>query len=162
MNETISTPRQSISSYAPHITVVGIPQEKIGGLIGPGGKTIRGIISTTGAKVEINDEDSKVTIAAPDEESKEKAVKLVKEYTTDVEVGQVYQGKVVRITPFGAFVKITAGQDGLVHISELASGFVKNVEDVIKIGDEIRVKVIKIDEQGRVNLSKKAMEDSSD
>jgi polyribonucleotide nucleotidyltransferase len=158
MNDTISSPRESVSSYAPLITIIDIPPDKIGDLIGPGGKNIRKIIAETGAKIDIDDEKNKVTIAGPDKESADKAIQFVEAYTKEVKAGEIYDGVVTRIMQFGAFVEILPGQEGLVHVSELDSKFVKNVEDVVKVGDKFKVKVIKIDEKGRINLSRKALQ----
>lgn len=159
MNNTISNHRENISSYAPHITIMSIPHDKIGDLIGPGGKNIRRISADTDAKIDIDDEKNKVTVAAPNKESLDKAVQFVGAFTKEVRVGEVYDGVVTRLMQFGAFVEILPGQEGLIHVSELDSKFVKNVEDVVKVGDKVTVKVIKIDEKGRINLSRKALQD---
>ncbi|TET48601.1 polyribonucleotide nucleotidyltransferase [Candidatus Aerophobetes bacterium] len=155
MEKTIKNPRDQLSRHAPHITILSIPQDKIGNIIGPGGKVIKGIIKETGAEVEIDDVESKVTISSPDRESMKKAVVMVKQIIQDPKVGEVYLGKVKKVTDFGAFVEILPGREGLVHVSELSDQFVKNVSDVIKVGDEISVRLIDIDELGRLNLSKK-------
>ncbi|MBA7661777.1 Polyribonucleotide nucleotidyltransferase [subsurface metagenome] len=155
MEKTIKNPRDQLSQHAPHITILSIPQDKIGNIIGPGGKVIKGIIKETGAGVEIDDVDSKVTISSPDRESMKKAVVMVEQIIQDPKVGEVYLGKVKKVTDFGAFVEILPGREGLVHVSELSDQFVKNVSDVIKVGDEISVKLMEIDELGRLNLSKK-------
>ena len=153
----LSAPRQELSTYAPRIVVLKINPEKIGGLIGPGGKVIKGIIAATGASIDIND-DGTVLVGHTDSAKSDDAIKMIKAITEDVEVGRIYTGKVKRIVAFGAFVEIAPGKDGLVHVSELGDGFVKKVEDVVKIDDEIKVKVIGIDEMGRINLSKKQAE----
>ena len=158
MNATISSPRASVSAYAPLITILDIDPEKIGGLIGPGGKNIRRIIAETGAKIDIDDEKNKVTVAGIDKESTKKAIQFVEAYTHEVKAGEIFDGTVTRVMQFGAFVEILPGQEGLVHVSELDKEFVKNVEDVVKEGDKFKVKVIKIDEKGRINLSRKAMQ----
>lgn len=156
MNQVISTPRLEVSSYAPKVLSLRIKPEKIGLVIGPGGKTIRGIIEKTGVKIDVSD-DGEVRIASPDQESLDKAAAEIKGLTEEAEVGQVYEGQVTRILPFGAFVKILPMQEGMVHISELEHRRVEKVEDVVKIGDVIKVKAIEIDDQGRVNLSRKAL-----
>ncbi|TET27163.1 polyribonucleotide nucleotidyltransferase, partial [Candidatus Aerophobetes bacterium] len=155
MEKTIKSPRDQLSRHAPHIAILSIPQDKIGNIIGPGGKVIKGIIKETGAEVEIDDVESKVTISSLDRESTKKAVDMIKQIIQDPKVGEVYLGKVKKVTDFGAFVEILPGREGLVHVSELSDQFVKNVSDVIKVGDEISVRLIDIDELGRLNLSKK-------
>jgi len=154
MNAALAKPREELSSYAPRIEILKINPEKIGGLIGPGGKTIKAIIASTGTSIDIQD-DGTVLVGSTDVVKSEEAIKMIKAITEDIEVGRIYVAKVKRITNFGAFCEIAPGKDGLVHVSELADRFVKNVEDVVKIGDEIKVKVIGIDELGRINLSKK-------
>jgi len=160
MNAALTQPRQALSSYAPRIEVLKINTEKIGALIGPGGKTIKGIIAATGASIDIKD-DGTVLVGSTDVVKSDEAIKMIKAITEDVEVGRIYTGKVKRIMNFGAFCEIAPGKEGLVHVSELAEKFVKNVEEVVKIGDEFKVKVIGIDELGRINLSKKQAEQSS-
>lgn len=157
MNRTIEAPRSSISQYAPKIIAFKIKKEKIGEVIGPGGKVIRKILEETGAEIDIDD-DGEVTISAPTDEQLSKARARVLEITEEVEVGKIYTGIVRRIVNFGAFVEILPGKEGLVHISQLAHHRVKNVSDVVKIGDEIKVKVTDIDEMGRINLSKRKAE----
>ncbi|MDD4898974.1 MAG: polyribonucleotide nucleotidyltransferase [Candidatus Omnitrophica bacterium] len=159
MFSSISSPRESLSSYAPRIEVLKINTEKIGELIGPGGKTIKAIIAATGASIDIKD-DGTVLIGSTDAQKSADAIKMVKAITDDVEVGRVYNAKVKRIMAFGAFCEIAPRKEGLVHISELSDKFVKSVEEVVKIGDEIKVKVIGIDELGRINLSKKQVEEN--
>lgn len=154
INNTIAAPRRELSEFAPRIVTLKIAQDKIRELIGPGGKTIRKIIEETGVTIDIED-DGTVNIASNDNEAMEKAIDIVKKLTEVPEVGKIYSGKVKRIMPFGAFVEILPGQEGLVHVSELSDKFVKNVEDVVKLGDEFPVKLIEIDEQGRLNLSRK-------
>ncbi|MBU1726318.1 MAG: polyribonucleotide nucleotidyltransferase [Candidatus Omnitrophica bacterium] len=161
MNAALSAPRQELSSYAPRIEVLKINTEKIGELIGPGGKNIKKIIAQTGASIDIQD-DGTVLVGSNDAAKSQEAIKLIKAIAEDVEVGRIYIGKVKRIMNFGAFCEIAPGKEGLVHVSELASGFVKKVEDVVKIGDEFKVKVIGVDELGRINLSKKQAEVASD
>lgn len=162
MNKAITSPRESVSPYAPLITILDIDPEKIGGLIGPGGKNIRRIIAETGAKIDIDDEKNKVIIAGIDKESTKKAIQFVEAYTHEVKAGEIYDGTVTKVMQFGAFVEILPGQEGLVHVSELDSNFVKNVEDVVKVGNKFKVKVVKIDEKGRINLSRKAMQRTGD
>ncbi len=154
MNKVIAKPRKSISKYAPRIVTLSVPTEKIGEIIGPGGRMIKKIIQETGVKIDIEDTVGKVTISSMDEESAKKAAKMIKDIV-GIRVGEVYLGKVKRITDFGAFVEIFPGKEGLVHISELSDKYVKKVADVIKPGDEILVKIINIDQMGRINLSKK-------
>lgn len=154
MAEVLLKPRGEISAYAPRIEILKINPEKIGELIGPGGKTIKKIISSTGVNVDIQD-DGSVLVSSTDAVASAKAIEIIKSITEDVEVGRIYTGKIKRIVPFGAFCEIAPGKEGLIHISELADRFVKDVEDVVKVGDEVKVKVIGIDELGRINLSKK-------
>lgn len=162
MNKTISSARESVSVYAPLITIIDINPEKIGAFIGPGGKNIRKIIAETGAKIDIDDEKNKVIVAGVDQESTKKAVAYVEAYTHEVKAGEIYDATVTKVMQFGAFVEILPGQEGLVHVSELDSNFVKNVEDVVKVGDKFKVKVMKIDEKGRTNLSRKAMQETKE
>lgn len=154
MMEAISEPRKEISPYAPKIIRTVVDPEKIRDIIGPGGKTINKIINQTGVKIDIED-DGRLFIAAPDRESGEKALKIIETITKDIEVGEVYLGKVLRITDFGAFVEIIPGKEGMIHISKLAHERVRKVEDVLKVGDEVLVKVVDVDSQGRINLSRK-------
>lgn len=160
MLATISEPRPDLSPYAPRMITFTIDPEKIREVIGPGGKTIKKIIEETGATIDIEN-DGRVFIAAVDPEAGKKAAEIIQNLTQEVEVGKVYLGKVVRLMDFGAFVEIIPGvlgmpgKEGLVHISQLAEGRVARVRDVVKEGDEILVKVIEIDRQGRVNLSRK-------
>jgi polyribonucleotide nucleotidyltransferase len=156
MNATISKHREHLSDYAPRIITVQINPSKIGDLIGPGGKNIRAIVEETGAKIDIND-DGTVLIASVDGEAGQAALARVKAITEEPEVDKVYQGIVRRTTDFGAFVEIIPGTDGLVHISELDTQRVNKVEDVCKVGDRMEVKVISIDREGRVRLSRKAL-----
>ncbi|MFC1708508.1 polyribonucleotide nucleotidyltransferase [Candidatus Omnitrophota bacterium] len=153
----ISVPREEISTFAPKITTLKIKQEKIGELIGPGGKTIRKIIEITGATIDI-EEDGTVLVSSTDAQSSDKAIEIINSIVKEVEVGQVLHAKVKRIVNFGAFCEIAPNKDGLVHISEFSSKYVKSLDGLVKIGDEFMVKVIEIDEMGRVNLSKKQAE----
>ncbi len=154
MLDTIAEPRQQMSQYAPRIITMKIDPDKIRDVIGSGGKVIRGIIDETGAKIDIED-DGTVFIASVDQEGAAKAQQIIENLTKEVEVGEVYLGKVTRLMAFGAFVEVLPGKEGLVHISKLAKERVENVEDVVNVGDEIMVKVIEIDKQGRINLSRK-------
>jgi len=156
MLQTIDKPREQLSPYAPKILTMMINPEKIGDVIGPSGKTVKRIIEETGVKVDI-EQDGTIYISSTDEKMNEKAKQIIENIVREVEVGQIYLGTVRRIEKFGAFVEIFEGKDGLVHISELAEERVGKVEDVVKIGDEILVKVIEIDKQGRINLSRKAV-----
>ncbi len=156
MNETISASRPDVSPYAPRMTKIKIDPSKIGAVIGTGGKTIRSIIEETKATIDVSD-DGTVVIGSPDMEATQKAIAIIEGLTKDAEVGDMYTGKVSRILDFGAMVEILPGKEGLVHISELEEYRVGKVEDVVKIGDEITVKVINIDNLGRVNLSRRAV-----
>ncbi len=160
MGKTISSSRPELSRYAPRMYKLVLPQDKIGTVIGPGGKMIRSIIEETKATVDINNEGI-AFIGSTDEESAQKAIKMIEDLIKDVEVGAIYTGKVTRIMSFGAFVEILPGKDGMVHISELADYRVDRVEDIVKVGDEITVKVTEIDSQGRVNLSRRAVFEKS-
>jgi polyribonucleotide nucleotidyltransferase len=155
MKKTIAQPRTSISDYAPKITTIEINPEKIREVIGPGGKVIRAIVSETGAKIEVED-SGKVIIASPDNKSSERAIAMIKEIVQEVEIGQLYLGKVKKIMDFGAFVEVLPGTEGLVHISQLDNQHVKKVTDVLKEGDEVLVKVLEVDRQGKIRLSRKA------
>lgn len=156
MMSTISNPRESLSAFAPKILTMTINPDKIRDVIGPSGKQINKIIEETGVKIDI-EQDGTVFISSTDEEMNKKAKKIIEDIVREVEVGQIYLGKVKRIEKFGAFVEIFSGKDGLVHISEIAEERVRKVEDVLKIGDEVLVKVLEIDNQGRVNLSRKSV-----
>ena len=155
MLEVLSEPRKELSPYAPRIITFEIDPDRIRDVIGPGGKMIRKIVEETGAEIDIED-DGRVFIAAVDVNAGMKAEQMIRRLTSDVEVGQIYMGKVTRLMNFGAFVEILPGKEGLVHISQLAKERVAKVEDVVNVGDEIMVKVIEIDKQGRINLSRKA------
>jgi len=153
MAEALDKPREDLSAYAPRIHTMHIDPDKIRDVIGPGGKIIRGIQTQTGADITIED-DGSVLVAAVNQADAEAAMSLIKEITAEVEVGEVYHGTVVRTLPFGAFVSIMGNKEGMVHISELAPGRVNEVTDVLDVGDEVDVKVIEVDQMGRVNLSK--------
>jgi polyribonucleotide nucleotidyltransferase len=153
MLTTISRPRAETSNWAPRLLQIRIDPEKIGLLIGPGGKTIRAIQESTGASVEVDD-DGTVTVASADGEGAQAALSRIEAMTAAVEVGRIYHGRVTSVKDFGAFVEILPGKDGLCHISELAEGYVSSVADVCKVGDEMDVKVIAVDDQDRVKLSR--------
>ena len=154
MRTALSKPRAELSAFAPRITKIKINTEKIGAVIGPGGKNIKAIIASTGASIDIED-DGTVLIASNDNAKSQAAINMIKAITDDVEVGKVYPAKVKRVTNFGAFCEIAPGKEGLVHVSELSDTFVKDVASVVKVGDEFSVKVIGVDDLGRINLSRK-------
>lgn len=154
MKKTISEPRKELSRFAPRYTYIQIKPEKIKDLIGPGGKNIRAIIEKTGVKIDVEDTGN-IAIAATNAEDAERAIKLIQETVKEVEVGKIYNGRVKRIADFGAFVEVFPGVDGLVHISQLDFGRVRQITDVVKVGDQIPVKVIEIDKEGRIRLSRK-------
>ena len=156
MKETIGTSRPELSKYAPRLTKITIDPEKIRTVIGSGGKTIRSIMSEAKVTIDISN-DGTILIGSPDEDATKKAIKIIEELTRDVEVGGIYNGRVTRVTSFGAFVEILPGKEGLVHISELADYQAPSVEDVVKVGDEVMVKVTEIDRLGRINLSRRAV-----
>jgi polyribonucleotide nucleotidyltransferase len=155
MLETLSEPRKQISEYAPRIYTLQINRQKIGELIGPGGKVIRGIIEQTGVKIDVED-DGKVNVAATDETAAKKALKMIKDLLAEAELGKTYLGKVVRLADFGAFVEIFPGTDGLLHISEVAEHRIRDIRDELKEGDQLLVKVIAI-EGNKIRLSRKAV-----
>ena len=156
MREAITAPRAQLSPFAPSITIIRIDPEKIGTVIGPGGKMIRSIIEQSGAEIDIED-DGSVYISAPDGPSGKKAEDLIRGLTEEAEIGKIYTGTVVRTTDFGAFVEILPGQEGLVHISQLADYRVPSVEDVVQVGDEIMVMVTDIGPDGKIRLSRQAV-----
>lgn len=156
MISVISEPRSEMSKYAPRVIKTKIDPEKIRDIIGPGGKTINKIIAETDVKIDIED-DGSVFITANNMEQGDKAIKIIEEIIREVTVGEIYVGKIVRITSFGAFVEVLPGKEGLVHISQMAKERIAKVEDLFKVGDEIVVKVVEIDKQGRINLSRKAV-----
>jgi polyribonucleotide nucleotidyltransferase len=157
MEAAISSPREDLSEYAPRIITIQINPEKIGALIGPGGKTIRSITESTGAQIDVED-DGRVFVSTADGEGAKKAVSMIEALTREIKVGEVFLGKVVRIMPFGAFVNLVPGKDGMVHVSELDVNRVENVEDVVNLGDEINVMVIGVDAgTGKVSLSRRAI-----
>ncbi len=154
MRSAITAPRTELSVYAPRIITIYVKTEKIKDVIGPGGKNIKGIILETGVKIDIDD-TGKVNIASTDNEAAQKAVAMVRKLTQEPEIGKLYMGKVKKIMDFGAFVEIFPGTEGLVHISQLAEERVKNVRDILKEGDEVLVKVIDVDRDGKIRLSRK-------
>ena len=152
----IKSPRADISDYAPRLYTIDIDPEKVRDVIGSGGKTINKIIDATGVKIETED-DGHITVASDNGESGKKAIEMIKSIVTDPKPGDIYTGKVVRIMNFGAFVEIASGKEGLLHISQIDHHRVEKVEDVLSVGDEVKVKVTEIDRQGRINLSRKAL-----
>jgi len=159
MAKTIATPRKDISPYAPRITTLKVNPEKIGAIIGPGGKNIKKLVEESGCEIDIED-DGTVNIFSVSAEGMKIAVDAISGMTSEAEIGKIYRGKVVTVKEFGAFVEFLPGKDGLVHISELANFRVKKTEDIVKVGDDITVKCLGVDEKGRVRLSRKAaMED---
>jgi len=158
MAQVIKEPVETISTYAPKILTVKVNPDKIGTIIGAGGKTIRSIIEKTGADISVED-DGNVTISSKSSEGAENAYKIIKEITEDVEIGKVYEGNVKKITDFGAFIEILPGKEGLCHISKLDFKRINKVSDILKVGDNVKVKVMEIDQLGRINLSRRdAME----
>jgi polyribonucleotide nucleotidyltransferase len=154
MEETIAEPRKDLSKYAPRIVTIQIKPERIKDVIGPGGRTIRDIIEKTGVRIDIED-SGKVNIASQDKESSRRAIQFIESLTQEAEVGKLCRGVVKRITNYGAFVEIFPGTDGLIHISQLAKERVHNVSDVLSEGDQVLVKIIEVDRQGRIKLSRK-------
>ncbi len=154
MTSVLAQPNKQLSEFAPQITTISVDPEKIREIIGPGGKMIRKITAESGAQIEVED-DGTVKIASADGESTKKAIEMIKGITEDAEVGKIYDATVMRIMNFGAFCEILPGKEGLVHISEISESRVETVESVLKVGEKIRVKVIEVDSQGRINLSKK-------
>ncbi len=154
MKEALATPRENLAPYAPRIHTIQIKQDKIRDIIGPGGKVIRGIIAECGVKMNVEDTGI-VTIASSDEASAQKAIDMVNRLTEEVEVGKIYLGTVRKIMDFGAFVEILPNMDGLVHISQLAHHRVQSVSDEVTEGEQLLVKVLEIDRQGKIRLSRK-------
>ncbi len=155
MEKTIKEPRKTLSRFAPKVSAFFIPKEKIGEVIGPSGRVIKKIIEKTNVKIDIEDETGKVTIYSSEYENIEEAKRMIEEIVQEIEVGKVYFGKVVKIAPYGAFVELAPGKIGLVHISELSDKKINKIDEIVKVGDEIIVKVIEIDEYGRLKLSRK-------
>lgn len=150
-NQVISKSRTEVSKFAPKVVVLTPPQDKIGEIIGPGGKNIRALIAKTETDINVGD-DGKVTISGLDKEKVDQAVKMIENITREIQAGEVFEGEVKRILPFGAFVELIPGKDGMVHVSKLSNKFVKDINTVVKVGDKLKVKVFQIDNQGRVNL----------
>ena len=155
MNAALDRPRTEMSQYAPRIETIKINPDKIGLIIGPGGKTIKGIVAETGAEINIED-DGSINIYSNNGDAMERAKEIILGMTKEIEVGEVYNGRVVSTKEFGCFVEVLPGKEGLVHISELADFRVKRTEDVVKTGDMILVKCIGVDEKGRVKFSRRA------
>jgi polyribonucleotide nucleotidyltransferase len=156
MAETISAPRSDISAFAPRIISLRIPVEKIGGVIGPGGKVIRSIIEQTGVKIDVED-DGTVKVASIDSEAAQQAIGIIEGIVADAEAGKTYLGKVVKVVDFGAFVEILPGTEGLLHISEIAEHRIQDIRDEIKTGDKILVKVLSIEPPNKIRLSRRAV-----
>jgi polyribonucleotide nucleotidyltransferase len=158
MNEVISAGRDELSPYAPRIHTIEIKQNRVRDIIGPGGKTIKGIQEATGANVNVDDASGVgvVTISSPDGEACEAAIRMVRELTQEAEIGKLYLGIVKKIVDFGAFVEIFANTDGLVHISEMANNRVNSVSDILQEGEEVLVKCIDVDKSGKIRLSRRA------
>jgi polyribonucleotide nucleotidyltransferase len=156
MAESLAEPRSSISSHAPQITTLTIPVSKIGAVIGPGGKNIRGIVEETGVKIDIED-DGTVLIAATDGEAAKKAIEMVEAITATAETGKTYMGTVKKVVDFGAFVEILPGTEGLLHISEIAEHHVDDIRDEMQVGDRMLVKVLNVDAQNKIRLSRRAV-----
>jgi polyribonucleotide nucleotidyltransferase len=156
MMETLPAPRPELKSHAPRITVVKIPIEKIGAVIGPGGKTVRALQEETGARIDIQ-EDGSIFIAATDGDAERSAREQIEALTETPKIGHIYTGRVVRTTDFGAFIEILPNTDGMVHISQLDSEHVKSVTDVVRVGDEVTVMITDIDPTGRIRLSRQAV-----
>jgi len=154
MGQTMASHRATVSGHAPRIITLKVKPDKIREIIGPGGKVIRGIIEATGVKIDVED-DGTVTIASSDEAASKKAIEMVQKIAAEAEVGKIYKGTVRKIVDFGAFVEILPGTDGLIHISQLAPERVRRVSDILKEGDEVMVKVLEIDRQGKIRLSRK-------
>jgi polyribonucleotide nucleotidyltransferase len=157
MNEVLPATRETMSDFAPRIITLTIDPSKIRDVIGKGGATIRGITETTGASIDITD-DGIIKVASVDKLAGEEAKRIIEEITAEVEVGKIYEGKVVRLMDFGAFVTILPGKDGLLHISQIAEERVNDVKDFLAEGDTVRVKVLEIDRQGRMRLSMKGLD----
>jgi polyribonucleotide nucleotidyltransferase len=154
MREALPGPRTEMSQWAPRIDVIQINPDKIRDVIGPGGKMIRKIVEETGAQIDIED-DGRVFIASNNAAARDQAIAMIHDLTDEIEIGKIYKGRVTRLMGFGAFVEVMPKKEGLVRIGQLAEHHVDKVEDVVNVGDEIMVKVIEIDDRGRVNLSRK-------
>ena len=156
MEAVISEPRKEVSLYAPRIFTMQVDIDKIGKVIGPGGKTIKKIVQDTGVKIDIDDQ-GKVSIASTDKEQLNKAIDIVKSIVESVKIGKIYDSVVKKVMNFGAFAEVLPGQEGLIHVSQLSDEYIKNIDDVVKVGDKLAVKVTEIDSQGRIKLSRKAV-----
>ncbi len=156
MLDVLDAPRKKIADTAPRILSIKINPEKIGKVIGPGGKGIKGIEAETHANVDI-EEDGTILVSCLSMKGAERAIEMIEAVTAELKIGKIYNGRVVSIKDFGAFIEVSPGQEGLCHISEIDTEYVKSVDNVVKFGDEVRVKVIAIDDQGRVKLSRKAV-----
>jgi len=152
MSAVLDRPRQKISQYAPRVAVLHVDQDKIGEIIGPGGRMIRKLIEETGTNIEVED-DGTINISGIDDVSVAAAIDKINGLTQEAEVGQVYEGVVKRIQPFGAFVEILPGKEGLVHVSQMGDGFVDDPAKVVSLGQKVKVKLVEIDERGRINLT---------
>jgi polyribonucleotide nucleotidyltransferase len=152
MVKTIAKPNDKVSPFAPKITTLNIPQDKIGELIGPGGRIIRQIIKETECQVDVDD-DGRVVISGENPDKLQQAVNWIDGLTREIQIGEEFDGQVVRLESFGVFVEILPGRDGMVHVSKLSTGYVQNPKDVVNIGDTLHVRVVEIDDMGRVNLS---------
>jgi polyribonucleotide nucleotidyltransferase len=151
MKAAIAAPRDSVSKFAPKVVVITPPPDKIGEIIGPGGKNIRALIAQTNTDINVGD-DGRVTISGIDKAQVEMAAKLIENMTREIMVGEIFEGEVKRIAPFGAFVECIPGKDGLVHVSKMGRGFVKDPAEVVSVGQKVKVKVMEIDNMGRINL----------
>jgi polyribonucleotide nucleotidyltransferase len=154
MREAIERPRPELSPYAPRFVTIKIRPEKIREIIGPGGKVVRGIQEQTGTKIDIED-DGRVTVFSPDAASVQRAIGMIQDITREVEVDRIYVGKVKKIVEFGAFVEVIPNTEGLLHISQIAESRIRSVQDVLSEGDEVAVKVIEVDSNGKMRLSRK-------
>jgi polyribonucleotide nucleotidyltransferase len=157
MNAAIATPNPTLSSYAPRFTSIKIPTDLIGSIIGPGGKMIRSIVADSGASSINIEDDGTIQIAATSQAASDRALELINAITAVPEPGKIYKATVKRIMDFGAFAEIMPGKEGLIHISQLDTKRVAKVSDVVKVGDQFEVKLLEIDEKGRMNLSRKAL-----
>jgi polyribonucleotide nucleotidyltransferase len=156
MDDAIAAPREEVSKYAPRIHTIKVPVDQIRNVIGPGGKTIRGIVEDTGARINVDD-DGTVQIASSDEKAAQKAIKIIEQLTKTPEIGEEYEGVVKRLEPYGAFVEILPGQDGLLHISEVSMERIPDIRDVITEGDTLEVRIIDVDANDRIKLSRRVI-----
>ena len=161
ISDTLAAPRPSISQYAPKIEILKIPVEKIGEVIGPGGKIIRSIIAQTGCEVNVDD-DGTLTVSGIDPKKVEEALNWIKTIIRDVQAGEEFDGTVKRLMPFGAFVELIPGKEGLVHVSQMSRDYVKDPSTMVSIGQKVKVRVVEIDVQGRINLSMMFGEDAKE